>query len=169
MAFTSIGAALVHAAVIAPHSDWQAAAMFFAGLAMFQLCWAVLVLVGPPTRGLLALGVAVNAGTLALWSVSRTIGMPFGPERGEPEAFARTDILCAVLEAAIIGATVWLLRTRTAEPVLLRPRHFRLATGATGALVALVSVIALGGAAEHHHGPAEHSAAAHPADGHAGH
>ncbi len=43
----------------------------------------------------------VNAMTVATWSVSRTIGMPFGPgELQHPEAVGTADLVCTGLELA---------------------------------------------------------------------
>jgi hypothetical protein len=168
LVLASIGAALVHAAVVPAHADWSAAAAFFAALAMFQLCWAVLLLVVPPTQGFLVLGIIVNADTVLLWLAARTIGMPFGPHQGETEAFARTDMLAAVLELAVVGAALWWVRARPAAGPTPRPRHARLTTGATGALVSVIAVVALSGASAHHH-PAEGDVHGVHAAAHSGH
>ena len=45
---------------------------------------------------MLAAGIIVNLGALALWAVSRTAGAPFGPHAGEPEVVQGAD-LCALL------------------------------------------------------------------------
>lgn len=166
LVFASIGAALIHAAVVPAHAEWPAAAAFFAGLAMFQVCWALLALIQPPRRGFLLLGIAVNVATLALWAGSRTVGMPFGPDRGEIEAFGRTDVLAALLEVAVVAAAWWSVRTGSRQRESRPARHFALATGATGAVVSLVAIVALGGASEHHHHGTGHPAATHLAADH---
>ena len=71
------------------------AGQFFALLALFQLVWAPAVL-ARPTNLVLASGVLLNLGAIALWVVSRTVGAPFGPHAGEPELVQAAD-LCALL------------------------------------------------------------------------
>lgn len=171
MVFASIGAAVVHAAVVPAHTEWAAAATFFAGLAMFQLCWGLRVLVQPPRRGFLALGIAVNAAAVGLWLGSRTVGMPFGPDRGTAEPFGRTDVLATVLGLAVVGAALWFVRATSRGRTPRRLRHFGPATGMTGALVSMVAIVALGGASQHHHhgvtpGVTQHAGVTHLVDAH---
>src|SRR5712691_2173258 len=57
----SVGAAVVHLAVIREHAvEYLPAGFFFAGLAAFQLAWAVAVLWRPVT-GLIVIGLVANA------------------------------------------------------------------------------------------------------------
>ncbi|MFG2089781.1 MULTISPECIES: hypothetical protein [unclassified Spirillospora] len=111
-AIGSVLAALVHYAVVPEHlSEWWAYAVFFSAVGMFQLIWAVLVHTGNE-RPVLLLGLAVNVGVLALWVVSRTAGLPFGPDSGEAEAFGVLDVLSAAAELAVTGAILLALRPR---------------------------------------------------------
>lgn len=102
-AIGSVVAALIHYAVVPEHlSEWWAFAIFFSAIGMFQLIWAVLVHTGEE-RAVLLSGLAVNAGVLALWAVSRTSGLPFGPESGEAEAIGWLDVLSGAAELVVIA------------------------------------------------------------------
>jgi hypothetical protein len=103
-------AALVHYAVVPEHlSEWWAYGVFFSAIGMFQLVWAVLACTGSE-RPLLLSGLAVNLGVLALWAVSRTAGLPFGPEAGEAEAAGVLDVLSGLAELALVGGILLALR-----------------------------------------------------------
>ncbi|GAB3875832.1 hypothetical protein GCM10028802_12650 [Terrabacter terrigena] len=98
-----VGAAAIHVVVVPEHLDeWAAAGLFFVVLAATQLLVGVGVLVRPG-RLVWAASVVVAAGPIALWALSRTVGLPFGPEPGVPEALGMGDLACAVLEAAAVG------------------------------------------------------------------
>jgi len=109
-AIGSVLAAFVHYAVVPEHlSEWWAFGVFFSAIGMFQLIWAVLAYTGNE-RPLLLSGLAVNLGVLALWVVSRTAGLPFGPEPGEAEAVGVLDVLSGVAELALVGGILLALR-----------------------------------------------------------
>jgi hypothetical protein len=95
-ALASFGAASIHFAVVPTHwQEWMPAGLFFVSMALFQLIWARVVLVRT-TRPVLAAGIMVNVGAVAMWALSRTAGAPFGPHAGEAELVQAAD-LCALL------------------------------------------------------------------------
>jgi hypothetical protein len=155
--FASIGAGLVHVAVIREHwAEWALAGAFFAVVAAGQLGWGVAALAGsrlPAPRA-----VAGSAlGLIVLWGASRTAGLPFGPDAGQPEAVGAADLGCAALEllvAASVAAAVWARRPRLSSRGLLAG----LAGGAL--VVGLVATPALAGTEAggqaHHHGAGVH-------------
>jgi hypothetical protein len=100
-----------------------------------QLGWGVLVLMRP-SRPLLALGAMVQLDVIALWAVTRTVGLPFGPDKGQPEAVAFVDVFCSVLELITVLAAVVVLAPKLANATWRRPFHI----GTTAAAVALVVV-----------------------------
>jgi hypothetical protein len=107
----SVLAALIHYAVVPEHlSEWWSYGVFFSAIGAFQLIWAVLAYTGNE-RPLLLSGLAVNLGVLALWAVTRTAGLPFGPEAGEAEAVGALDVLSGVAELAVIGGILLALRS----------------------------------------------------------
>ncbi|MEU8342850.1 hypothetical protein SAMN05443665_100967 [Actinomadura meyerae] len=112
----SVLAALVHYAVVPEHLDeWWAYGVFFSAIGMFQLMWAVLAHTGDE-RPVLLSGLAVNLGVLALWAVSRTSGLPFGPEPGEAEPAGVLDVLSGAAELVLIAGIVLALRGSRRRP-----------------------------------------------------
>jgi hypothetical protein len=140
-ALLSIGAATVHFAVIAQHFDeWWLTGMFFLTIALFQLGWGLLVLLSPSALVYLA-GAGVNALIVVTWIVSRTSGVPVGPEAGEAEAVGFPDTLSTAFEVALVIVLVALLADGSAR----RPaRHLTRAAGlASAAVVASLTALAL--------------------------
>ena len=110
-----VGAAVIHVAVVPEHlTEWAAAGLFFIALAVAQLLVGVAVLVRP-TGAMRAAAVVAAAGPIVLWVVSRTVGLPLGPEPGVPEALGMSDLACAVLEAAAVAFALALRATESAE------------------------------------------------------
>jgi hypothetical protein len=139
-----LGSAAVHAAVVREHLDhWPAAGLFFALLAAtgFVVGLALLRRVDAP-RLLAAL--ALSVGPLMVWVVSRTAGLPFGPEAGQPEQVGLTDAAACLLELAGAAAALMLLH---AAPRL----RFRLLPAAAQlvglGLVVVITVVGLTSAA----------------------
>jgi hypothetical protein len=158
-AFASLGAGLVHLAVTREHlAEWWVYGVFFAVVGAAQVAWAVAALGAsghPPLRRPVAVG---NAALVLLWLLTRTSGLPVGPERWSAEAFGRPDVLCVVLELAAVGVLLLLHRVWRDAGRLVG----RLATGRfvalmfAGALtVSAVTTPALAatesGANPHHH------------------
>ena len=142
----SIGAALIHAAVVPDHAtEYLPAGVFFAVLAAFQLWWAIAWSRGQRTW-LAVLALVVNLVAVAIWVWSRTAGFPLGVEPGAVEPVGYQDSLATLLEvvvAAVIGATL-------AEARLPRIRRLRLTTldafvgaGLTVSAVTAYSVVAV--------------------------
>src|SRR3954452_25489313 len=75
----SLAAAWVHLAYMGSHfREWWAYGAFFAAAAAGQAAFAVLVLVRPAVPMLLG-GIALNAGIVGMYVLSRTQGVPLGP------------------------------------------------------------------------------------------
>ena len=104
--FASLGAGLVHLAVVQEHLDkWWLFGAFFAVLGVAQIGWAVAAL-ARETPPMLRTVVYVNLAVVALWAATRTVGLPVGPQTWTPEAASRADVLCTLLE---VGVAVTLL------------------------------------------------------------
>jgi hypothetical protein len=113
VALASSGAATIHFAVIAKHlEEYWLFGSFFIAVAIAQLAWAMLVLFRPSPALYLA-GVVGNAAVVAAWIVSRTTGLPFGPEPGEPESVGTADSVATAFEVLIAAGTVLLLLRMT--------------------------------------------------------
>jgi hypothetical protein len=156
---TVLGGAAVHAAVVREHLDhWPAAGLFFALLAAGGFAVGLALLRRADGPRLLA-ALALSVGPLLVWLVSRTSGLPFGPEAGEPEQVGLADTAACLLELAGVGAALVLLRAAPRLRALALPGAAQLA--GLG-LVAVVTVVGLTSAATH---PAH---AEDPSHGHVG-
>lgn len=108
-AAASLLAGVIHYAVVPEHlTHWWVYAAFFTLLGAFEIVWAALILTGRERR-LLLLGLIVNVAVLALWAVTRSTGLPFGPDPGNPEAVAMPDLLCCVAELVTVLALLYAL------------------------------------------------------------
>jgi len=172
LALLSLGAAGVHFAVTGLHfgESWYHGT-FFAMVAWLQLIWAVAILMKPSRRLLLA-GIIGNLVVAEVWLVSRTIGIPFGPNAGTAEAVGFVDVLTTVFEVGIVLGALALLRPALAtRPV--RAARGMAAVGVVGAAVIALSTYSLTPtfASSHHHsgGGGEAAAGAGGAAAAAGH
>lgn len=106
-AIASIGAAVIHVAVIPSHwRDWMPAGLFFASVVVFQVLWA-LAAWARPGGPLLGAGILLNGACVALWVWSRTAGVPFGPHAGTPEPIAAADICALLLQCYVVMGAAW--------------------------------------------------------------
>ncbi len=121
-------ASILHGVVTQEHFDeWWGYGAFFVVAAVAQMGYAVVLTLAPwrsgAASGLLAhfgtraesvfylLGVAGNAALVALYIVTRTVGIPFfGPGAGEVEAVEGIDVLSKATELALIGVLLLMLR-----------------------------------------------------------
>ncbi|RFZ21391.1 hypothetical protein VIMS_00509 [Mycobacterium marinum] len=160
-AAASLGAALIHFAVLPAHwQEWPASGIFFGLIAVFQFGWAVVMPVRPHAA-VLATGIVVNLGAIALWALSHSAGVPFGPHAGEPEEVGAAGIGAALLEVAVVIGAVWVwLRGNRGNAVSGVTSGIVLAgTGAVVAAIVAIGVVsgldhgthAPGGAGEHDH------------------
>ena len=89
--------------------------------------------------GWLGAGLLVSAGVIAVWAVSRTTGLPLGPEAGSPEPVGFADIGATLDELALVILAAALLLGRARNPGLWERQ---------AALILLVfSAVALSGSA----------------------
>ena len=141
MAALSAGAAAIHFAVMFEHFDeYSLYGVFFLVLAWAQLIWPVVLITlslltrALPTRAFLTwtpartlrlwlwLGVAGNVLVLVIYFSSRSIGLPFGPDTTEVEAWGGLDLVCAIEEILLVVIAAAVL----ARPSLLdRQVRFR--------------------------------------------
>lgn len=106
----SLVAGWIHVFVAPEHfEEWIGYGVFFVVVSVFQTAFAFLLLARtPPRRDLLWAGILGNAAVIALWAVTRTLGVPFfGPAAGEVEAVGALD---AISKAAELGLVVCLLQ-----------------------------------------------------------
>jgi hypothetical protein len=138
-AVLSAAAGAVHLGY-APHhlsEDW-AHGWFFVLVGAAQIALAALV-VARPRRWVWWSVVALNLAALATWAVSRTVGLPVGPEALRSEEVGTPDLVCAVLEGSLVLiATAQLLWPER----LARPVRDRIGTTAGVVALSLVAVVA---------------------------
>lgn len=103
LALLSAAAGVIHLASAGEHFDvtW-AHGTFFAVVGWLQLVVSGF-LVLRPSRRVVVLGAALSAAVVAVWLVSRTAGVPFGPGAGEPEPVALADAVATACEAAFLA------------------------------------------------------------------
>jgi hypothetical protein len=106
---TLAGASIIHADQIGVHlEEWLPAGLTFIGLAFVQMGLAAAVLLWP-SRAVYGGSLLVSVITVILWTVSRSAGLPFGPEAGEPETVGRPDLIASGLEVVTAGAAMAVL------------------------------------------------------------
>jgi len=166
LALASFGAAALHFAFVPGHfSEYWAHGTFFVVVAWLQLAWAIGMLV-KPSRTLLFVGL-LNIVVVGVWIVSRTAGIPIGPETGsEPVGFP--DTLSVVLESIIVLGSALLLWKPSIVRNRLRPHSVvpGLAVAATIALVAASAAAFTPRYGGEHHGAASTPGAASGGHGH---
>lgn len=148
----SIGAAVIHVAVAPLHwHDWPPSGVFFASLAVFQLVWGFLVWLRPATF-LVSAGLVVNAGSAALWVMSRTAGAPFGPHAGQPESVEAAGICVQLLQCYVIMGAAWALFRRYRSDEASGITKAVVLVGANAVMAGAVAVgLASGLQGDHHH------------------
>lgn len=119
-AVCTAGAGVLHARVIAQHlqESWLFG-LFFIVSAVLQLAWAGAIL-WRPNRLLLTVGLIVNAAIVAIWVLSRTIGLPLGPDLWIREAVAAPELLATGLEVVSVATLYAILRRGSAPRPTLR-------------------------------------------------
>lgn len=116
IALTSFSAALVHAAVMPDHFEQSLIyGYFFLIASLSQLIFGALILIHP-SRQLVKAGITASALMIVLWLVSRTLGVPIGPDNGGTEPFGLLDTLASTYEAALIIFGVLALRSGIPTP-----------------------------------------------------
>ena len=105
-AVLSIGAGMIHAAVVPEHlAEYWVFGAFFILKAVFQLAWAVVV-VRRPSAIVYTAGALINGAIIALWALSRTIGLPIGPEAWMPEPVTTVDVTATLMEVLLVVSVV---------------------------------------------------------------
>ena len=143
VAILSIGAAWIHFAVTREHlTEFWLFGAFFAAIAVGQAAWAIAVLARPSAAVYMG-GVVVDAGIVAIWVVSRTIGMPLGPEPWTPEPLGVLDLLSTMLELLIVAGAAKLILAGTARQQIGQAAR-RIARIMSAVAITLVGMMATG-------------------------
>jgi hypothetical protein len=161
LAAVSVGAAAIHFAVIFEHfHEYVLYGTFFLIISWAQLIWAA-GLFGQPSgfsasggaprqprlweRIWLWLGIAGNAIIPAIYIVSRTAGLPFGPDLHNPESVGALDVMSCALEfVPIIGCAALLWRPSLADrPIRRRGGFAALASAVAVPVMAIAATTAV--------------------------
>jgi hypothetical protein len=138
LAALSVGAAAIHFAVVFEHfSAYVLYGVFFLIISWAQLIWAAVVM-WRPSRLWLGLGIAGNAIVLVVYLASRMTGLPVGPDKGHTEAFGGLDVVCGILELALIAGCAALLWRPS---LAYRPVRRRTGFAAVAALAAVPAAV----------------------------
>lgn len=123
LAAASLGAGAVHLAFAGEHyQQWPPLGVAFAAAGAFQVLWAVLVATRD-SRVALRVGGVLSLVFIGTYLVSRTTGLPLGPEAFTAEPVGTSDLLCCALEAPVaFGALLLSRRPRTLSAPLGRRR-----------------------------------------------
>ena len=100
--FASLGAGIIHLAAVSEHvAQWWLHGVFFLVLGVVQIAWAVQAMERDrlPVPHLFA---TLNAAVIGLWLVTRTSGLPVGPEPWQAEAVGTADLVCTGPEAVVV-------------------------------------------------------------------
>ena len=131
-----LGPAAIHFAVAPEHlREYALYGVLFVLLGLAQAAIAVLVLVRPSSALLLG-GAALSLAVVALWLMSRTVGLPVAPVPWQPEPVGLPDLLSTLME----WLCAWLLIAADAR--LEAANRFRL--GRTAAALAFALIGAFG-------------------------
>jgi len=140
----------VHSLVTADHFEeyWLFGA-FFAVVTCLQALWTALIFGDPSNRRILLAGAVGNGALVAVWAISRTVGVPLGPHAWQPEPAGVADVLSTLDElGAVVLIAAILAGVRGHRPPI-SPAYLRLATTLVGPLF-LFSVLAAFGGGHHH-------------------
>ncbi|MFI4991913.1 MAG: hypothetical protein ACHQHO_13510 [Solirubrobacterales bacterium] len=141
-AVTFIGG-LIHVGAAVDHfSGFPLYTLVFCLLAAGQIAWAAMLLRHPSQRVML-LGCAFQLGIVALWALSRTVGLPIAPQAWVPEEIGVADLMETIGELASVIAVLCVVMSPRLE--LARVATRRMAP----VLLAVVLVSALFGAGAH--------------------
>jgi hypothetical protein len=103
----SWGAGLIHISAAIGHVHESGLyVLFFALLAPTQLAWGFAAC-RRSSRALLLGGAALSLLVAAVWAMSRTTGLPVGPEPWRPEAVGAVDVI-ATADELVLALLVWL-------------------------------------------------------------
>lgn len=110
LALASLSAGLIHAMAAVHHwSEWWLFGLGMLAMAVAQVAGAA-ALGCTSSRLPLVAAIVANVAVVAIWTWSRTTGLPLGPEPGEAEALGVPDAVCTLTELVLTGGLVALLR-----------------------------------------------------------
>ncbi len=91
--------------MVSHFSEWWAYGAFFLVVMSGQLLWAAWLYRHPDDRRTLVYGAIAGLAIAGVWVVTRTVGLPVGPDAGRPEQVGGIDLM-ASLDQLMIAALV---------------------------------------------------------------
>ena len=148
----SLGAGVIHVMVAGDHYGVSlVSGLSMSAVGWFQLIWPTLGLVAP-RRSVDLAALWVNAGAIAAWAVSRTMGLPSPIGDGGVEPAGALDLLATSLEMIVLaGVTALLVGRARLAGAMVSTRLASLAVGAFGLLVIALVTASLAGGVPHGH------------------
>ena len=123
LAGSSVAAGVIHAGVVPEHLEeaWIFG-LFFILAAGFQIAWAIPA-VTSRSSGVYLIGAVANGAMIGIWLLSRTLGVPIGPEPWVAEPAEVLDVVSTGLEVLIVAGSLAILRARShaTPPVRFAP------------------------------------------------
>ena len=152
-AILAIGAGVIHVSAAFDHAHHPAMATGFVVFAVLQVGLGLLLLWRRPSRNLLLGGVAMMAAGVAVWLVSRTVGLEFAGQEGQ-EGVGVADAVTVLFELGAIPGLLLLADWESHPITLPSPRFGLRSTELLGVLaIALyVPAVTLGGGSHGHGG-----------------
>src|SRR5262249_11859729 len=141
LAIVSLATAVIHFDVAGSHfQDYWLFGVFMLAAGWLQLAWAILA-AARPSRLLMCSGIALNAGIVGIYVLTRTAGALIGPTPHEAESVGLGDAFCTAAEVVVVVGCAWLLAVRADRRV--PQSRFITAAAAVGSVVAVVLSFAL--------------------------
>ncbi len=107
----AVAAGAIHALAMVQHfGEGVLYGAFFAVVAASQLGWGTWVYRHPEERRHLTAAAIANGAIVLIWVLSRTAGLPLGPQAGRPEVPGLIDVLATLDELAIVLLAIAILR-----------------------------------------------------------
>ena len=154
LGLASVGAGVIHLALGPEHmAHWEPLGLGFYATGVLQLLLGASLL-HRESRLVLRVAALSSLLFLGVWLLSRTAGLPLGPEAWQAESTGRADLLCASLETVVALGALTLLRRPAAGLVPAGPVALRSALGGASLLV-LATTGAAVAAPGHSHGVPE--------------
>ena len=156
LAAAAAGAGLIHLAVAPAHlAEWRPLGAAFVLAGGLQLLWAAGIVRRDSVR-LLRVGAGGSLLFVVVYLMSRTVGLPFGPQSMRAEPLGTADLVCCGLE---VVTAVGALALSSSPRLLARPLRAGAATVTAALLLAVTGStgVALASPAGHQHGTHEHA------------
>ena len=114
-ALLAFAAGAIHLVVGEPHLGTEPAfGLALVASGVLQLAWGAAVLKWP-SRGVVLAGLGVNALALLAYAVSRSVGLPIGPDPGVPGGIGALDTAVVIDEALLVLLSARYFRLRPAR------------------------------------------------------